>query len=258
MKRHVLGAAIATALSVPYTYAASYQVELGGSSGTIESDTTETDFTGVYLQYHLDSVDISKGPWAEAAFLNKSTFLRVDYRETDNDIQDADDFTDTSLFARALITKDAIVELSYTDGEFDERYHLGIGTYLTDNVDVLLSYSDTDETDESSTSLDVHVLNPSAADSALALDAGIAYLDHDEQDGYALRGGLDYYFNRQFSLGGQFSYDNVGDLDTKTTTLRATVFVTKNIKLGIVYNIFDAENVVDEPETLAFNAALRF
>lgn len=71
---------LATALLVAVTGAQAYQFEVQGQSEYIDTDFNNKDFTGgVQGTYYLKDVDTSKGPLAEAAFLNQASSVSAAY-----------------------------------------------------------------------------------------------------------------------------------------------------------------------------------
>ena len=71
---------LATALLLAMTGAQAYQFEVQGQSEFIDNTVNEQDFTGaVQGTYYFNNVDASKGPLAEAAFLNQASNISAAY-----------------------------------------------------------------------------------------------------------------------------------------------------------------------------------
>ena len=71
---------LATALLLAMTGAQAYQFEVQGQSEFIDNTVNEQDFTGaVQGTYYFNNVDASKGPLAEAAFLNQASNVSAAY-----------------------------------------------------------------------------------------------------------------------------------------------------------------------------------
>lgn len=71
---------LATALLLAMTGAQAYQFEVQGQSEYIDTTVNDKDFTGgVQGTYYFKDVDSSKGPLAEAAFLNQASNVSVAY-----------------------------------------------------------------------------------------------------------------------------------------------------------------------------------
>ena len=81
---------LATALLLAMTGAQAYQFEVQGQSEYIDaSDANDKDFTGgLQGTFYFKDVDSSKGPLAEAAFLNQASNVSVayNYAELDADV----------------------------------------------------------------------------------------------------------------------------------------------------------------------------
>ena len=71
---------LATALLLAMTGAQAYQFEVQGQSEYIDATVNDKDFTGgLQGTYYFKNVDSSKGPLAEAAFLNQASNISVAY-----------------------------------------------------------------------------------------------------------------------------------------------------------------------------------
>ena len=84
---------LATALLLAMTGAQAYQFEVQGQSEYIDNTVNDKNFTGaVQGTYYFKNVDATKGPLAEAAFLNHASnfSLAYNYGEYDVDADKAD------------------------------------------------------------------------------------------------------------------------------------------------------------------------
>ena len=71
---------LATALLLAMTGAQAYQFEVQGQAEYIDTTANDKDFTGgLQGTYYLKNVDSTKGPLAEAAFLNQASNVSVAY-----------------------------------------------------------------------------------------------------------------------------------------------------------------------------------
>ncbi len=76
---------LATALLLAMTGAQAYQFEVQGQSEYIDNTANDKDFTGaVQGTYYFKDVDASKGPLAEAAFLNQASNVSAAYTYGEN------------------------------------------------------------------------------------------------------------------------------------------------------------------------------
>ncbi|HRM50565.1 MAG TPA: putative porin, partial [Acinetobacter johnsonii] len=71
---------LATALLLAMTGAQAYQFEVQGQSEYVDTTENDKNFTGaVQGTYYFKNVDSSKGPLAEAAFLNQASNVSLAY-----------------------------------------------------------------------------------------------------------------------------------------------------------------------------------
>ena len=76
---------LATALLLAMTGAQAYQFEVQGQSEYIDNTANDKDFTGaVQGTYYFKDVDASKGPLAEAAFINQASNVSAAYTYGEN------------------------------------------------------------------------------------------------------------------------------------------------------------------------------
>lgn len=235
MKKAILGAAIA-AIASTGAFAEDYQFEIG--AGYISGDDGGLDYDGFVFngEFHLDTVDTSKGPLAEAAFLDKSSHIALTYSSTEDDFDGAEAEDTAILSGRYVASGNLIVEASYTDFDGDDTLMgIGVGTYLSDTMDVVVSYSTFDEADASSIDANLHSVNSLGGGAAFAYDLGLSYLDVGSETGHEIRAGGDYYFNNAFSVGASIELESIGDFDSSYTTLEATYFVAPSIELSAAF-----------------------
>ncbi len=81
---------LATAVLLAMTGAQAYQFEVQGQSEYIDNTANDKDFTGaVQGTYYFKDVDASKGPLAEAAFLNQASNVALAYSYGENGQEEA-------------------------------------------------------------------------------------------------------------------------------------------------------------------------
>jgi len=148
---------LATALLLAMTGAQAYQFEVQGQSEFIDNTANEQNFTGaVQGTYYFNNVDASKGPLAEAAFLNQASNVSLAYNYGEYDEAGLDIVSHTyGAKAEAYIpTKfvPAYASASYnhtindsknaleTDDNGD-RYALELGALVAPNFLVAVGYT---------------------------------------------------------------------------------------------------------------------
>ncbi|TCB54112.1 porin Omp33-36 [Acinetobacter terrestris] len=233
---------LATALLLAMTGAQAYQFEVQGQSEYIDNTVNDKNFTGaVQGTYYLKDVDSSKGPMAEAAFLNQASNVSVayNYGEYDVNADDADQVTHTiGAKAEAYVPTKFVpvyASASYSntitdnkDGEADDhgdRYALELGALAIPNFLVAVGYTSV----ANEYSLDAfNILSNGVAKAALESNT-IA----DDQDAITARtkyvGAID---GTNMSIG--FESGLVYGEDT-AYNLGTTLFVTPKLSVGASY-----------------------
>ncbi|WP_347005570.1 porin Omp33-36 [Acinetobacter sp. NIPH 2699] len=146
---------LATALLLAMTGANAYQVEVQGQSEFLDTTVNDKNFTGAgQATYYFKDVDASKGPLAEAAFLNHASNVSAAYSYTKHDGDEVVTSETQSYGAKgeAYIPTPYLpvyTSASYShtkskvDGEKDngDRYALEVGAMLTPNFLVAVGYT---------------------------------------------------------------------------------------------------------------------
>jgi len=150
---------LATALLLAMTGAQAYQFEVQGQSEYIDNTVNDKNFTGaVQGTYYFKDVDSSKGPLAEAAFLNQASnaSLAYNYGEYDVDADEADQTVHTiGAKAEAYVPTKVVpvyASASYSSTITDnkaagiaddhgDRYALEVGVLPINNFLVAVGYT---------------------------------------------------------------------------------------------------------------------
>ncbi len=254
MKKILLGATIAL-LSSSVVYAQDYQFEIGAQYDNGDNGNDDYDGYGLNAQLHLDVVDTSKGPLNEAAFLDKSSYVDLAWSTSKLDVSGADSSDTASIGGRFVTGSNIIIEANYTDLENDSTYRVGAGTYISEKMEVVATYATADKADVSSFAVDLHGLNPLQGETALAFDAGLAYLDVADDSAYRFSAGADYYFNNALSIGAGAAFVSADDSDTSAINVRANYFVTPIASLGLAFTSLGQDA---DGQNIQLNAAVRF
>ena len=149
---------LATALLLAMTGAQAYQFEVQGQSEYIDNTVNDKNFTGaVQGTYYFKNVDATKGPLAEAAFLNQASNFSLAYNYGEYDVDAVDkDFVSHVYGAKAeayvptqLVPVYASAAYSHTitDGkggqanDNGDRYALELGAVVAPNFLVAVGYT---------------------------------------------------------------------------------------------------------------------
>ncbi len=259
MKKLSLAVAASAVFASP-VFANDYQAEIGVAYGQVDSEITVGPFgsfsddattTSLFGEVYFDTVDTSKGPLAEAPFLSKSSGLSLVYTT----VEDVDDDSWT-LGGRFVTSSDWIIEATYESMSDSNTWGIGAGKYLTDSLDLVVSYNSNDDADLDVFAADLHSVVSLSGDASIAYSLGVGYLSASDENGYGLHGDLTYYFNNSFGIGASVSRDSIDDLDITTWSAHADWFITGNLDLALTYT--DADLWIVETSTIMASLSYRF
>ncbi len=263
---------LATALLLAMTGAQAYQFEVQGQSEFIDNTANEQDFTGaVQGTYYFNNVDASKGPLAEAAFLNQASNVSAAYTYG----EDGQEFGDRTVHHTFGVKGEAYIptkvvpayaSASYSHtiadnkaGKADDngdRYALELGTLLIPNFLVAVGYTSVAD----QTSYDAfNMFNNGVAKAALesetiadkkdAITARTKYvgaidgtnmsigfesgLVYGEDTAYNL--GTTLFLNPQLSVGASYMESSFAGSPDKAWGANVNYFITPAVAVGASY-----------------------
>ena len=273
---------LATALLLAMTGAQAYQFEVQGQSEFIDNTVNDKNFTGaVQGTYYFKNVDASKGPLAEAAFLNQASnaSLAYNYGEYDVNADKADkaDFVSHTIGAKAeayIPTKVVPVyaSASYSntitdnkDNKADDhgdRYAVEVGAVVVPNFLVAVGYTSA----PNQTSYDAfNILSNGVAKAALesktiardqdAVTARTKYVG--AIDGTNMAIGFetnilfaeyktygfktDLFVNPKLSVGASYAESSINESPNKAWGANVNYFITPAVAVGANYVSANAE-----------------
>lgn len=286
---------LATALLLAMTGAQAYQFEVQGQSEFIDNTVNDKDFSGaVQGTYYFKDVDASKGPLAEAAFLNQASNVSASYTYGEYDV-DADNIDQTSHTFGAkgeayIPTKvvPAYASASYSHTITDnkggvandngDRYALELGAVVAPNFLVAVGYTSVAD----QTSYDAfNMFNNGVAKAAIekdtinedqdAITARTKYvgaidgtnmsigfdagLVYGEENAYNL--GTTLYVTPKLSVGVSYLESDLADLN-KAIGANVNYFITPAVAVGASFVDVNAENESRDTQTVGLNAKFRF
>ncbi len=241
---------LATALVFAMTGAHAYQVEVQGQSEFVDITANDKNFTGAAQgTYYFKDVDASKGPLAEAAFLNKASNVSAAYSFAK---LSGDEFLTiknqsfgakgeayiptsfASLYTSAAYShsKSEIEEFDFKDN--GDRYSLEVGAFIAPNFLVAVGY--TSIADQFALDANSVLANGIAKPAAQAIVIG------DDQDAVTARtkyvGGIDgTNMAIAFEAGLVFG-------ENKAYELKTDVYVTPALSIGASYAEVDASDSI--------------
>ncbi len=268
-KKTVIAAGLGLALSSAAH--AEYQWELGANSGTGDIDlgrySADQDFFGLTGTYYFDRVDTTKGPLAEAAFLDRASNIELDVRTGEVEGDDEDYDVDSYAGSSRLVLGEGgwIVDLGARRDEIEDleidTFTVGGGKYVLENTAVVLSYSNIDE--ENTDDADKYELGLEHLwqfdMGAVKLDANIGRIDLEESDDIDLWG-LDgtYYVTDRLGFGAGYEQQDSDDVEIERWSVFGQWFATENVALSLGYTNEEDQDVDYEADAIMFTADVRF
>lgn len=247
----------------PYQFEGRFGIGKGDVSGIGVSVDFDTQlFSGSYF---LRPVNTSLVPLVEAAFLDKAASVSITMINSEIDQQP--DIDHRFISGRFVTAQNYILELDYDTSEaegapdVDKTLTVGIGKYLDNRADVLLSYSTEDKADAN---FEVDVLSirtrriniGSGLSTWWSYELGADYIDAANDNGYQLSLGASYYPSTQLAVGAEFELRSVGDADSQGISLIGEYFFTEQFSVNLLYAQHDADT--RDTKTMAFGVTGRF
>lgn len=262
---------LATALLLAMTGAQAYQFEVQGQSEFIDNTANHNDFTGaVQGTYYLNNVDSSKGPLAEAAFLNQVSNVSVAYNYGENKQAGertvnhtygvkAEAYIPTKLVpAYASASYNHTISDSKTGGVDDngDRYALEFGALVAPNFLVAVGYTSVAdqvsydafnilsngvakaaiesktiaEDQDAITARTKYVGAIDGTNMSISFDAGLVY---GEDSAYNL--GTTLYLNNKLSVGVSYMESSYDFSPSNAWGANVNYFVTPAVSVGASY-----------------------
>jgi hypothetical protein len=297
-KKTALVAGVGLALSV--TAQADYQWELGGdytmsefsadvktrSGQKIESDDLDADIARLYGTWYLETVDTSKGPLSEAAFLDHASNITIFGSDGEVDLSSLDDRLNdedgqTFGFSSRYVAEGPgwklsgwLVDLGFEraepgDAEID-TYNLGIGNYITPNTTLVLNYGNTSINnggDSDAYSLEHMWLMDNGGFKARASYGVNTVKNADDIDTYRVGG--TWYFTNNLGVGADYLNTGQDGYEVQGWQVNSEWFFTESFAMNLAYSQLDPDDIdftrgnfdgkVElENEAITLGAVLRF
>lgn len=243
----------------PSVLAEAYQTEINASYNESESDLYPSDNYSISLMgtRYFSPVDTTRGPLAEAAFLQKvSSFsLLLANNDYESYSQNSDSYfrgarvtyfiPDSLFFIGAAIAENKMVGTYYYHGDYsyqeniptdwDTQVHATLGIAPIDGLQVWSTFSD-DVSVSDYWNLNAKYVQLLAGERAVSVETH--YIDNAALDVRSLTVDVDYYFTRQLSLGLGVAHLIFGESDADddySSRIRARQFITENASVELTY-----------------------
>lgn len=278
-KKTVIAAGLGLALSSAAQ--AEYQFELGANSSTGDFEVgsmnnADQERFGLAGTYYIESVDTSKGPLGEAAFLDRASSINLDLStgEIDGDGDNID--IDSYAAGSRLVSKESgwLVDLGYRldeiENEQSDTFSIGAGKYVLENTAVVLNYINA-EADTLGEYAYANTLGESDTyglgvehlwhleQGAVKLDTSLALVDPEMGDDINAWGlGGTYYVNHALGFGAAYSQSDSDEIELEKWSLFAQWFVTEQVALSLAYSEQEDQQFDLNSDAIQFNADVRF
>lgn len=288
---------LATALLLAMTGAQAYQFEVQGQSEYIDaSDANDKDFTGgIQGTYYLKDVDTSKGPLAEAAFLNQASNVSLAYNYAELGT-DGTDFIAHNYGAKAeayiptkVVPVYASASYSHTilDGKNNQtadqngdRYAVEVGALAAPNFLVAVGYTsvadqfaldafnvmsngvvkavgETATINEDQDAITARTKYVGAIDGTNMAIGFETNLLFAEYKAYSLK--TDLFVNPKLSVGVSYAESSFAGTPDSAWGANVNYFITPAVAVGASYVNANAKEVVNlDTQTVGVNAKFRF
>ncbi|WP_286741113.1 MULTISPECIES: porin Omp33-36 [Acinetobacter] len=287
---------LATALLLAMTGAQAYQFEVQGQSEYIDNTANDKDFTGaVQGTYYFKDVDASKGPLAEAAFINQASNVSAAYTYGENGQEFGDRTVHHTFGAKGeayIPTKvvPAYASASYSHTITDnkagnptddngDRYALEVGVLPIPNFLVAVGYTSVaDQTSYDAFNMfnngvvKAAIESQTIAEDQDAITARTKYvgaidgtnmslgfesgLVYGEDTAYNL--GTTLYINPKLSVGASYMESSYANSPDKAWGANVNYFITPAVAVGASYVNANAEGNALDTQTVGLNAKFRF
>ena len=289
---------LATALLLAMTGAQAYQFEVQGQSEYIDTTVNDKDFTGgLQGTYYFKNVDSSKGPLAEAAFLNQASnvSLAYNYGELDSDVvvhnygAKAEVYVPTPYvpaYASASYSHTILDGKNGASNDQGDRFAFEVGALATQNFLVAVGYTNVadqaaldafnvmgngvakavaeavtiGEDQDAITARTKYVGAIDGTNMSLAFESGIIYGD---ATAYQLK--TDLYLNPKLSVGASYAASSYAGTPDSAWGANVNYFITPAIAVGASYvnanyegNRAQDEMLAGDTQTVGVNAKFRF
>lgn len=214
--------------------AESFQYEANGRYAMTDQGRLDVDVLSIGATAHLKPVNTTGHPFAEAAFLEKSSYASLDYVDITVDVGSEEKDYDGFAFAGRYVFPDSdfIVEATLETGDLD-TLGFGGGVYLDGRTTIIgfVETSDDDAGDLDIIGAKYRIVTNVKAGNTLAVGAQLKLIDAGRDDAIEALGEADFYLDDFTSIGALLSVTQ-GDFDAFGIGLRGQYFVSPQLAIG--------------------------
>ena len=267
-KKTALVAGIGLALSAAAQADYQWQVDAGYAAGSTDSklktsqgtrnNSNDADIWNVAGTWYMETVDTSKGPLGEAAFLDHASNITLGYTDGEIDFSDFDNADgNTYSFQSRYVAEGPgwklsgwLVDLGYErrepgDAEID-FYNIGIGKYVTPNTTVVLKYDRIDVNNGDDTNgygAEVaHFFPFSSGGLKVAANGGkVVVSGADDVEEWGLNG--TWYITNNIGVGGGYQNTSQNGYEVQGFNVNAEWFITESFAVDLAYAEADPDDI---------------
>lgn len=227
-------------------------------TSSIDASYVNSDFVDQYsvaANYYFTAIDTSKGPLAEAVFLNRSNSVSASFNRAVIDFSN-DSFSSNAWAVGGVyhVEQSGLflnASMAHVNGSDAAVYGLGAGYYLANDWAVTVDTTFDDDLDYAGIGFGTKKLYDLGGDTHINVSANI--FNPNEGD-TTYSGGADYYFNNALSIGlGRAWADSFSE---GATSISANWFVTDTASVSLEFVRADDDSNAED--TFAISASSRF
>ena len=271
MKKSTIAAGLAL-LASGLCHAGTYQAEItpGYSTGEIEIGNADfdTDAFTIGGEYYFNGVDDSKGPLAEAAFMDRASSIRAAYINGENDGRGSDtDFDGYTLGGRLVDEASGwLFSIDYDELDIDrgadiETWDFTVGKYVAENTTLSFTYSTSEEgnIDTDIYAVDVKHIAALSGGAYISLSGILGVGDVDRADDPLIYGGsFTYYPVRNIGVGASAVFTDSDDTDEQIYSLFGSWFPADNLAITASYEFLEDDDINTDADLFSIGAVFRF
>jgi|GEM_PF-595577 len=268
--------ALATGLSLfvaGLCNAGTYQAEIIPVYATGEVEVAgidvDTDLLTLGGNFYIGSVNDSKGPLAEAPFMDRASSLTVAYLtgeiESSGNEADIDGYALGGRYvdrASGWILEAGFDTLEQDDSDDTDTLNLSVGRYIAKYTTLTFTYTNVDDSsddDSDAYALSIKRVTPMAMGAFISLTGSVGVADVDSSDNpLSVGGSVTYYPTRHFGFGASAAFVDSDDTEERAYSLFGSWFPVNNLAITGSYNIIDDDEIDVEADIFTLGASYRF
>lgn len=276
-KKAAISVGIGLALSAP-TYAQQYigdvykwEVDGYGSVGEYSGNFEDTDRDGYGVEgtyYFKGGVNNTKGPFGQAAFLDRASDITAFYEYAEIDDNGIDVDGDKYGVSGRWVTDGGgwILDGSYArseplDAEIDE-FTIGAGKYIFENTTLVGKYWNGDADDGGDTdgwAVGLEHFWKFSNLNGIKLEGNYGFVNVDDADDIDIYNlGATWYVTQRLAFGGSYGNFDAGGIETDRYSAFAEYFIIRGIAANLSYTHEELDDTDLEYDEVSLGVTLRY